>query len=256
MNTPQFRVISVGDEDWVSHYRSSIVRRGQSLSEIEVVTRAFNADSQYNDIESYIKESNENILVAGILGLTPVSQKLLGTWVYDHIAHQKDVDCQTKWNFEAFMRWNKVPFAPATAEAVKFLINNAPIDHNDGINVAIVWAWNAVWKPLWELYRRIGIPHEVIETHPDFNPHWREQLTDSQANVLVWATRGAHCITSDILPENTQLLVDVAYCELQGTNKMVGNMCPEIIDIPKITSGKVWKTTTEIIFQHVLSNIK
>lgn len=245
---PRLHIISIWQEDGVREYRNSLVSNGIKNNSIDIFASPFSAWRNGDAIKEYIRELNRDPRVSGIIWLTPVPSERWEERIYDSIDPKKDVDCQTHANFQAFLDGKTVPFAPATAEAVRSIIEAQKIQN---LKVAIVGKGPAVGLPLAELYRRQGVDYVSIESYTKNNPHWEEELRDSGANVVVWAARGAYCINASNIPERAQFYVDVAYCNTQN-EQWVWNIDQSIkSSIQGIQNYEVWKATTRILIEHV-----
>lgn len=257
MSYPRLQVLTIGNEDWVAPYRNALIGNGIWDDRIDIHVSPYGASRDPNYIIEHIERLNISPHVSGIIGLTPTPDAHYDAGVYNRIAPEKDVDCQTQENFKAFLNGDEsVPFAPATAEAVKKVIEEQWFEH---LKVAVLGKWPAVGLPLTELLRRDGIEHVNIESWERENPNWEQELRESKANVVVWAARWAHCITPKNLPIDTlKYGIDVAYCERNThgnwEKEIVGNFSPWVIGMldGDTKNYEVGRATTKQLIEHVI----
>lgn len=86
----------------------------------------------------------------------------------------------------------------------------------------VVGKGKAVGAPVGLILESQGRAVEVLETHPEIDPDWAEQLKDSGADTVIGAARGPHCLNEQNLPSTVRHLIDVAYCEAPD-GSIVGN---------------------------------
>ena len=257
---PRLQVLSIWIESWVQSYEKSLVANWRRDDSLDIHTSPYSAGRNPENIISDIQELNANSRISGIIGLTPTPDEHFRGKVYDHIAPDKDVDCQTSHNFQAFLDGDtSVPFAPATAEAVLKMIQEQWLEKN---NVAIVGKWPAVGLPLGKLCKRAWIEYTLIEPWKKLNPNWEDELKSSWANIVVWAARDGYNITPLNVPDGLEFWVDVAYCDIQSCwedddnqIKTVGNFSPELVQQLWRANNKknfeVGRATTRVLIEHV-----
>jgi len=206
-NIPRLQVVTIWKESWVDAYRGALLWNGIRDEDIDIHLTPYSKRRNPQLIINDILQHNQDDRVSWIIGLTPTPDAHYKAKVFDNIDPRKDVDCMTKKNFHAFLNGDEsVPFAPATAEAVLKIIEQQGIED---MNIAILGKWAAVWLPLAELCRRKKIPHTIIQSWAVKNPDWEKDLRNSQANIVVWAWRGAHVVNNKNIPSKLKYGVDV-----------------------------------------------
>jgi len=254
INIPRLQVITVWKESWVDAYRWALLWNGIRDEDIDIHLSPYSARRSPQLIINDILDHNEDNRVSGIIGLTPTPDTHYKAKVFDQIDPRKDVDCQTRHNFHAFLDGDEtVPFAPATAEAVLKIIEQQGIEN---MNIAILGKGAAVWLPLAELCNRKKIPYTIIQSWAKKNPNWENDLRDSKANVVVWAWRDGHTVNQNNIPSKLKYGVDVTYADVTMDNwdiQTVGSFSPCMKDI---IPGYAWnsdvgRVTTKTLIEHV-----
>lgn len=193
------------------------------------------------DIETAIKEANDNANVHGLIVQLPLIGEHDLDAILSKIALEKDVDGLNNYSSSDI----KV-FDSATATAINWLLSAYDIPLQN-LKIALVGRGRLIGQPLFRMWKNSGYDVSVFHRGDDLS-----ELVNF--DVIVSATGSPHLITNELVKPGA-VVVDAGTASEDGV--LVGDVADEVrerSDLLAITPriGGVGPLTVTALFEHVL----
>ncbi len=139
---PNFAIIQVGNLEESNKYIKNKIKKADEIG-INTNHIKFNNDIKEEELIEFIKDINN--IYDGIIVQLPLPNSLNKHNILNSIDPSKDIDCCNQTNLNNFYN-NKPSFIPATARAIKLLLDYYQIDIKDK-KILIVGESDLVGKP-------------------------------------------------------------------------------------------------------------
>ncbi|MBQ2622741.1 bifunctional 5,10-methylenetetrahydrofolate dehydrogenase/5,10-methenyltetrahydrofolate cyclohydrolase [Candidatus Saccharibacteria bacterium] len=231
-NKPKLLIIRDSDNPVITKYVQLKIKYGEDIG---IKVEDFRANN-IGEIESKIKEANEDSTINGIIIQLPITDKSKTNELCNLIAPEKDVDGLGE----------NAKFDSATATAILWLLSGYDIKL-DNQKIAIVGRGKLVGMPLFKMF-----------TDSNYNVslfHRGDDLTKlKQYDIIITATGIPGLIVNSMIKPGA-ILVDAGTASEDGVLK--GDLAEEIrkrTDLSAITpiTGGVGPLTVTCLFDHVI----
>ncbi|MCA9331079.1 bifunctional 5,10-methylenetetrahydrofolate dehydrogenase/5,10-methenyltetrahydrofolate cyclohydrolase [Candidatus Saccharibacteria bacterium] len=235
---PRLAIIRTNPDPVVDSYMK--LKQGYG-NDIGVVVDVHTLDQK--DALAEIAKLNADDSVHGIIVQIPLPDKSQTTQILDAVSPAKDVDGLSA----------QTQFDPATPMAIMWLLAGYNVDLR-GKNVVVVGHGRLVGKPLVAMLEKSDISVTVVDKN---TPADAFAQTLSAADIIISATGVPGLITADTIKSDA-VIVDAGVAT--DSNGLVGDVSPEVRDLPDITitpkQGGVGPLTVCALFENVLKSAR
>lgn len=249
--TPGLRIIRLGARPNDISYERGAVKRCESVG-IKPSVLELPEDISQNELIDYIKKTNEDVSIHGILLFRPLPSQIDENIIKHAIAPEKDVDCLSPINIAKVFEGDESGFAPCTPEAVMEVLDyyKVPITSKKAV---IVGRSLVVGKPLSMLLLKKNATVTICHSRTENLP---QVCRDAQ--ILIAAVGKSEMIKSDFISEGCTV-IDVGInvdesgnlhgdVDYQEAVKLAGLITP----VP----GGIGTVTSSVLAKHVIKAAK
>ena len=223
---PGLTVILVGEDPASQTYVSNKEKACERLG-IRSVTLRMSADTTQQELETAIKNANQDPQIHGILIQLPLPRHLDEEKALSVVVPEKDVDGFHDINAGRLSRGLDCTVA-CTPKGAMHMLKRAGISI-DGKEAVVVGRSNIVGKPMANLLLRENATVTICHSHTqDLSVHTR------RADILIAAIGRPKFITADMVKEGA-VVVDV------GINRVDGKLCGDV-DFDAVAQKASWIT--------------
>jgi len=230
---PKLAIIRTNPDQVVDSY----MRIKQAYGEDILVDVDVHTIKQSEALE-LIKKLNSDDSVHGIIVQIPVPDPTQTEEILNAVIAEKDVDGLASAS----------EFGAPTAVAINWLLTGYDIDLK-GKNILVIGQGKLVGKPLTKLWQESGLEVKVADRKTES----LKALT-TEADILVTATGSPHLVSDDMVKDDA-VIVDAGVST--DSNGLVGDVSPEVRDLPNITmtpeKGGVGPLTVSALFENVIT---
>lgn len=246
---PKLVIFKVGDRADSQSYIKRKVDIGKKIG-FEVEIKSFSTEIKRSEIESQIRETNQDNSVHGIIVQLPLPDNLSSSDIIDCISEYKDADGLTKINIYKLIN-NEKGIIPATSRGILTLLQAYNIDISSKHIVVVgrsLLVGKSIALNLLNNDATVTIAHSKTKN--------LKQITKS-ADILIVAIGKPHFINKEYVSEG-QVVIDVGISPIDETIKgdvdfeNVKDVVGAISPVPR----GVGPMTVISLFQNILDGLE